>query len=272
MKNDIKIGLALSGGATRGLAHIGALEVLEEHNIPIHMIAGTSMGSLVGGLYAAGRTPKFMRDLSQSVTLSEERKYIDVAIPRMGLIKGKKIEQLIHTLCGGRKIENLNLPYKAIACCIEDNSIVAFEKGSMTAAIRCSIAIPGIFEPVFYEGKTYVDGGVLDRIPVNEVREMGADYVIAVDVNSRGGANPTPKSIFDVLFTVFEMMEWQAMERKAGNADANILANVRHINPASFRQAKECIDIGREATLAMIEKIKQDLSIMGYSFSNDESK
>lgn len=265
MKNDIKIGLALSGGATRGLAHIGALEVLEENNIPVHMIAGTSMGSLVGGLYAAGRTPKFMRDLSESITLSEERKYIDITIPRMGLIKGKKIEQLIHTLCGGRQIEDLSIPYKAVACCIEDNSIVAFEKGNLTSAIRCSIAIPGVFEPVVYQGKTYVDGGVLDRIPVNEVREMGADYVIAVDVNSRGGTNATPKSIFDVLFTVFEMMEWQAMERKADNADTDILANVRHINPASFRQAKECIDIGRTATLEVIEKIKQDLSTMGYS-------
>jgi len=270
MKNDIKIGLALSGGATRGLAHIGALEVLEEHNIPIHIIAGTSMGSLVGGLYAAGRTPKFMRDLAQSVTLSEERRYIDITIPRMGLIKGKKIQQLVHTLCGGRQIEDLDIPYKAVACCIEDNSIVAFEKGNMAEAIRCSIAIPGIFEPVVYEGKTYVDGGVLDRVPVNEVREMGADYVIAVDVNSRGGTNPTPKSIFEVLFTVFEMMEWQAMERKASNADTNVLANVRHINPASFKQAKECIDIGRDATLQVVEKIKLDLSMMGYSFKDSE--
>lgn len=266
MKNDIKVGLALSGGALRGLAHIGALEILQEHSIPIHMIAGTSVGSLVGGLFAAGRTPKFMRDLSESITASEERRYIDITIPRMGMIRGKKIEQIIHTLCGGANIEDLDIPFKAVACCMEDNNIVAFDKGNMTSAIRRSIAIPGIFEPVFHDGKTYVDGGVLDRVPVDEVREMGADYVIAVDVNSRGGTNPTPNSIFDVLFTVFEMMEWQAMKKKASHADVNILPKVRHIRPASFKQAKECIDLGRAATLEVIDDIKRDLSMMGYSF------
>lgn len=265
MKNNIKIGLALSGGALRGLAHIGALEVLAEHKIPIDMIAGTSMGSVVGGLYASGHTPHFMRKIAESITALEERKYIDITIPRIGMIKGKKIEQLIYTLTGGADIENLNIPFKAIACCIEDNSIVEFTQGSLTSAIRCSIAIPGIFEPVFYDGKTYVDGGVLDRVPVDEVRNMGADYVIAIDVNSRGGTNPTPRTIFDVLFTVFEMMEWQAMKQRASDADANILPKVRHISPTSFKQSKECIDLGREATLLVLDKIKQDLSTMGYS-------
>ena len=266
MKNDIKIGLALSGGALRGLAHIGALEVLEENKIPIHMVAGTSMGSVVGGLYAAGRSIKFMRSFAESITPQEERKYIDITIPRMGMIKGSKIEQVIYTLCGGAKIEDLKIPYKAVACCVEDNSIVAFDKGSLTAAIRCSIAIPGIFEPVIYKGKTYVDGGVLERVPVNIVRQMGADYVIAVDVNSRGGTNPKPESIFDVLFTVFEMMEWQAMEKRTADADATIVPKVRHINPASFKKSKECMNLGRDAALAVIDDIKQDLSMMGYSF------
>ena len=265
MKNNIKVGLALSGGAMRGLAHIGALEALEEHNIPIHMITGTSMGSLVGGLYAAGRTPKFMRSFAENVTFSEERRYTDITVPRMGMIKGKKIEQMIYTLCGGKKIEDLNIPYKAIACCVEDNSIAEFEKGDLTSAVRCSIAIPGIFEPVVKQGKTYVDGGVLERVPVKEVRAMGADYVIAVDVNSRGGTNSTPKNIFDMLFTVYEMMEWQAMETRTTDADATILPIVKHINPASFKQAKECIDLGRDATLEVVEKVKQDLSMMGYS-------
>lgn len=266
MKNDIKIGLALSGGALRGLAHVGALEVLDEHKVPIHIIAGTSMGSVVGGLYAAGREPKFMRALAESITAIEERRYIDITIPRMGMIRGNKIEQAIYTLCGGKNIEDLNIPYKAIACCIEDNNVVAFDKGDLASAIRCSIAIPGIFEPVFLENKTYVDGGVLDRVPVDEVHKMGADYVIAVDVNARGGTNPTPKSIFEVLFTVFEMTEWQAMEKRTSDADVTIMPNVRHISPASFKQAKECIDIGRDATLAVIDDIKQDLSMMGYSF------
>lgn len=266
MKNDIKIGLALSGGALRGLAHIGALEVFDEHNIPIHMIAGTSMGSLIAALYAAGRSPKFMRSYAESISPLEERRYIDVTIPKMGMIRGKKIEQLIYTLCGGRKIEDLNIPYRAVACCVEDNDIVAFDKGDLTMAIRSSIAIPGIFEPVTFEGKTYVDGGVLERVPVTVTKKMGADYIIAVDVNARGGINTTPKSIFDLLFTVYEMMEWQAMELRSSDADITVLPKVKHVNPASFKQAKECIDLGREAALEKIDKIKQDLSTMGYSF------
>lgn len=266
MKNDVKVGLALSGGALRGLAHIGALEVLDEHKIPIHMIAGTSMGSLVGALYAAEVTPKFMREYAESVTPMDERRYIDITIPRMGMIRGKKIEQLIFSLCGGRKIEDLPIPYRAVACCIEDNNIVAFSKGSLSTAIHASIAIPGIFEPVTFEGKTYVDGGVLERVPVSVARKMGAEYIIAVDVNSRGGTNPTPKSIFELLFTVYEMMEWQAMEKRTSDADITALPNVKHLNPVSFKHAKECIDIGREAMLAIIDDIKQDLSMMGYSF------
>ncbi len=268
MENKIKVGLALSGGALRGLAHVGAMEVLTENGIPIDMIAGTSMGSVVGGLYAAGLTPEYMRKIAESITVFEERKYIDITIPRMGMIKGKKIENVLYTLTGGAKIQDLKIPFKAIACCIEDNSIVEFTKGSLTHAIRCSIAIPGVFEPVFYKGKTYVDGGVLDRVPVDEVRQMGADYVISVDVNSHGGQNATPKSIFNVLMTVFEMMEWQAMKKNADDADADILPKVRHINPASFKQAKECMDLGREAALLSVEQIKQDLSEMGMSFSS----
>ena len=266
MKNKIKVGLALSSGSMWGLAHIGVLEILEEHNIPIHMIAGTSMGSVVAGLYASGRTTKFMRQLAESITTSEEMRYTDITVPRMGMIKGKKIEQAIYTLCGGAKIENLKIPYRAVACCVEENSTAVFKSGDLTSAIRCSIAIPGIFEPVVKDGKTYVDGAVLDRVPVNEVREMGADYIIAVDVNSSGGTNNSPKNIFHLLLTVFEMMEWQATEHKITNADTVIQPAVRHINPVSFKQAKECIDLGRNAALEVIEDVKRDLTAMGYSF------
>ena len=267
MKSKIKIGLALSGGAMRGLAHIGVIEILEEHKIPIHMIAGTSMGSVVGGIYSAGMPIKLMRSFCEQVTYLEERKYIDVTVPRIGLIKGKRLETLIYTLSGGKSIEELNIPYTAVACCVEDSSVVYFDKGNLVQAIRASIAIPGIFEPVTLDGKTLVDGGVLERLPVNVLIEKGCDYVIAVDVGFRGGKNDTPKNIFDVLFSVYDMLEWQAMKEHVEAADVTIHPDVRHVNPATFTQAKECMDIGREAAESKIEDIKMQLSMMGYSFN-----
>ncbi len=230
------------------------------------MIAGTSMGSLVGALYAAGRSPEFLRTFAESITPSEERKYIDITVPRMGMIRGNRIEQMLYTMTGGARIEDLNIPYRAVTCCVEDNQIVAFHRGDLTKAVRASIAIPGVFEPLKYKGKTYVDGGVLERVPVNVVKEMGADFIISVDVNGRGGTNPTPNNVFELMLTVFEMMEWQAMERRTVDSDVNILPAVRHINPASFRQSKECIDLGRAAALEKMDDIKQQLSTFGYSF------
>lgn len=265
MKSDVKIGLALSGGAMRGLAHIGVLEVLDENEIPIDIIAGTSMGSFVGAVYSAGMKPSFMRAFAESITLSDERKYIDISVPKLGMIKGVKIEKLIYTLTGGKSIEQLDIPYVAVASCIEDNDVKYFDRGDLTLAIRSSIAVPGIFEPVTIDGKTYVDGGVLERVPVTILKKMGADYIISVDVNPRGGLNKTPKSMFDLMLTVYSMMEWQAMEKHTTDEDISINPKVRHINPANFRQAKECIDLGHKAALECIDEIKLQLSMMGIS-------
>jgi len=266
MKQNIKVGLALSAGAMWGLAHIGVLEVLEENSIPIDMVAGTSMGSVVGGLYCSGMKTSMMRKIAENVSLLEERKYLDFTIPNMGLLKGNKIKMLINTLTGGRRIEDLNIPFVAVSCCVEDAQARYFREGSLADAVRASIAIPGIFEPVTIDGKTYVDGGVVERLPVNILRKMGADFIIAVDVGYRGGKNKTPESIFEVLFSVYDLLEWEAMKHKVSDADATIHPAVKHINPATFSQAKECIDLGRKAALLQINELKLNMSMMGYSF------
>ncbi len=256
MKEKPKIGLSLSGGAMRGLAHIGVIEVLLENGIDIDMVAGTSMGSIIGGMYAAGMKVSMMRGFCESITPLEASRLYDLSIPRRGMIRGKKIVELVNTMSGGKKIEDLNIPYVAAAVCVEDSEVVYFTEGKLVDAIRASISIPGIFEPVVKDGKTYVDGGVLERSPVNILRDMGADYIICSDVNYRGGENPSPKNMFSIMYTVYEMMEWQAMAGKVTGADIAIRTDTKGINPAAFTHAKKCIDLGREAAEAQIKDIK----------------
>jgi NTE family protein len=224
------------------------------------MIAGTSMGSIIGGLYASGMEVKMMRRFCENIHPIEASRLYDLSIPRRGMMRGKKITELINTLSGGKNIEDLNIPYVAAACCVEDSKTVYFKEGKLVDAIRASISIPGIFEPVVIDDKTYVDGGVLERSPVNILREMGADYIICSDVNYRGGENPSPKNMFSMLFTVYEMMEWQAMHGRVNGADISIISDTKGINPAGFMHAKKCMDLGREAALLQIDEIKSALN------------
>jgi NTE family protein len=238
------------------------IEVLLENGIEIDMVAGTSMGSVIGGIYASGTDIYMMRKFCENITTLEGSRLYDLAIPRLGMVRGKKIEELIFTFTGNRNIEDLEIPYVAAACCVEDAKPVYFTEGSVVDAIRASISIPGVFEPVVRDGKTLVDGGVLERSPVNILRDMGADYIICSDVNYRGGENPKPKNMFSMLFTVYEMMEWQAMSQRVVDADISIISDTKGINPASFAHAKKCMDIGRASAEDKIDEIKTALTIL----------
>ncbi len=262
MSKKAKVGLSLSGGALRGLAHIGVLEVLQENGIDIDMIAGTSMGAVIGAVYASGMRLSLMRGFCEKITMSESRKLFDFSINRKGMLKGKRVEELIYTLIGGKNIEEFNIPYVAASCCIEDAKPIYYTEGSAVEAIRASIAIPGIFEPVIKDGKTYVDGGVLERSPVKILRDMGADYIICSDVNYRGGENETPKNVLSIMLTVYDMMEWQAMSQRVTGADVSIISDTKGMSPMSFTHAKECMDIGRESALKQIDDIKMALAIL----------
>jgi len=262
MKKKAKVGLSLSGGAMRGLAHIGVLEVLLENGIEVDMIAGTSMGAVIGGIFATGMDIYMMRRFCENITALESSRLYDLAIPRLGMVRGKKIVELLYTLTGGKNIEDLNIPYVAAACCVEDAKPVYFTEGSLVDAMRASIAIPGVFEPVVIGGKTLVDGGVLERSPVNILKDMGADYIICSDVNYRGGENPTPKNMFSMLLTVYELMEWQAMSQRVTGADISIISDTKGMSPASFAHAEKCMDIGRESALEKIDDIKMALAVL----------
>lgn len=253
MNGRPKVGLALGAGAARGLAHIGVLEVLEEHNVPIDMIAGSSMGSIIGCMVAAGASARMIHGLAGQICSMEYRKLFDITLPRMGLIRGQRADMIIRTVTGDRLIEQLKIPFAAVAACLEDGTVKVFDSGKAADAVRASIAIPGVFEPVTLNGKTYVDGGVLDRVPAGVVRSMGADIVIAVDVGYRGEPRPTPRNIIEVMLNSFELQEWEAMRCRLPDADITILPDTHNMNPAVFNQVEECVERGRAAALASIE-------------------
>ncbi len=259
MNTKLKIGLALGAGAARGLAHIGVLEVLEEHGIPIDIVAGTSMGSVVGCLFANGASGKMIHGLAQQICSMEYHKLFDITLPRLGLIRGQRVDMIIRTLTGDRMIEQMKLPFAAVSACLEDGTARVFKSGKAAEAVRASISIPGVFEPVALDGKTYVDGGVLDRVPVGVAREMGADFVIAVDVGYRGGSRTTPKNIIDVMISSFELQEWEATRDRVSTADVTILPDTQNVNPANFNQVEDCVRRGRAAAMLMIGDVQAKL-------------
>ncbi len=259
IETNLKIGLALGGGAFRGLAHIGVLQVMEEYGVPIHMIAGTSMGALVGGVYCSGMN---MHLVERYVYTIEERDLIDMTIPRTGFIAGQRIELLIKTLTGNRSFQDLKIPFAAVAADVEKGQPVVLTEGKVYEAIRASISIPGVFKPVMRDGRMLVDGGIVARVPTDTVRDMGADFVISVDVGYHGGETKCD-GIVSIMMQAFAVMEWHIIKERVNTSDINIVPALGHINMASIAQAEETIEIGRQAARAQIPGILQALQDRG---------
>ena len=180
-----KVGLALSGGGARGLAHIGVLRVLEREGIPVDFLAGTSMGGLIAAAYAAGLDPDFMAQ--EALRMASVRRLLalaDLSLPRRGLFEGQKVRQYLARLLGERTFADLRIPLTLVAVDLNSGREVYLHQGPVVEAVRATIALPGIFTPVERDGQLLVDGGLLDNLPAAAVRHMGADVVFAVDVSS----------------------------------------------------------------------------------------
>lgn len=182
-----RVGLALSGGGARGLAHIGVLKVLERRGVPIHLLAGTSMGGLVAAAYASGMTPEHME--REAVRMGSPRRLLSLAdptFPRRGLFEGHKIQEYLRDKLGECTFDDLRCPLTLLAVDLESGEAVRLEEGPVAEAVRATIALPGLFKPVERGGQLLVDGGLLNNLPAGDVRQRGADVVIAVDVVSEG--------------------------------------------------------------------------------------
>jgi len=182
-----KVGLALSGGGVRGLAHIGVLKVLERERIPIDYLAGTSMGSVIAAGYAAGLGTDFMEQ--EALCMSSFRRLLpltDLSPLRRGLFEGQKVHEYLVSHLGDRTFDDLRIPLTLVAVDLNTGRAVYLNEGCVVDAVRASGALPGIFTPVERNGQLLVDGGLLDNLPADATRRMGADVVIAVDVSSDG--------------------------------------------------------------------------------------
>ena len=194
-KKGLKFGLALGSGSARGMAHIGVIQVLEAYHIPIDMIAGTSIGSVVGSIYATGASVKQMKEAALSMKRSKTISLMDPTLPHSGLISGNRTEKILNKIAlKDKTFDDLKIPFAAVATDIKTGAKVILNQGSVIKAVRASISIPGIFTPVKYQNYYLVDGGVVDPVPVDVIEKMGADIIIAVSLTEK-----TPKPIVMIV-------------------------------------------------------------------------
>ncbi|MCZ0754207.1 patatin-like phospholipase family protein [Anoxybacillus sp. J5B_2022] len=237
-----KIGLALGSGGARGFAHLGVIKVLEEEGVPIDYIAGSSMGALVAALYASGLGIDRLYKLAKAFRRND---FIDLTIPKMGLVAGKRIKEFIRLVTKGKQIEELAIPIAIVATDIQKGEKVVFRNGDIATAVRASISIPGIFVPEVVNGRMLVDGGVIDRIPVSVAREMGADLVIGVDV-SHVKADGNITSIFDVILQSIDILQDELVRHREYASDVMIRPHVEQYSSRAFTHTEEIIKIGEE--------------------------
>ncbi|WP_026566352.1 patatin-like phospholipase family protein [Bacillus sp. UNC41MFS5] len=247
-----KIGLALGSGGARGFAHLGVIKALIDAGIPIHLIAGSSMGALVASFYGAGIDMDRLYKLS---TAFKRKYFLDFTVPKMGFISGKKVKEFIKVFTHGKNIEELSIPIGIVATDLLTGEKVVFKTGSVADAVRASISIPGIFVPEKYNGRILVDGGVSDRVPVSVAKEMGADIVIAVDV-SRVKRNAEITSIFDVIMQSIDIMQAEIINNREIAASVMIRPPVEIYSSRAFTNIEEIINIGEAEAKKHLTQIK----------------
>ena len=181
--------LALGCGGARGMAHIGVIRTLEEAGLSVAGIAGTSIGSAVGGVHCAGVLDRY-EERMRSMTRREVLTLLDPGLPSSGLFGGARLERLMREMCGDLRIEALELPFVAVAVDLADGAEVRMQSGDLVAAVRASSSIPGVFRPVRQDGRWLVDGGLVSPVPVHAARTLGPHPIVAVNLNQSGGASP----------------------------------------------------------------------------------
>jgi len=258
LRKENKVVLVLGGGSARGVAHIGVLKVLEREKIPIDMIIGTSMGALIGAAYAIGIPMKRMEEKAYGFSANM---LIDPTIPRMGLLAGNKLENVIRDIIGNKGFGDCRIPLAVVATDIEANEEVVYKNGEMIKIIRASCSWPGIFNPVRLGGRLVVDGGIKNSVPTKIAKTVdGFNYMIAVDVGFcvRHGRID---SIFQMILQSFQIMGNELNKYQASGADAIIAVDLGDLDQTAFNRASEAVAKGTEAAEKVIGKIKKDLHI-----------
>jgi NTE family protein len=253
-----KAGLVLGSGVARGLAHIGVLQVLEEEEIPIDIIAGTSIGALIGALYAQGRYVSDIRKIADEVGSKRLNLLADLTIPKTGLIRGKKIEEMLKSYFGDTEFKDLKIPFACVATDIDSGEEVVIDQGSVRQAIRATISLPVILAVAKWKNRYLVDGFLVNPVPVNLAKEMGADITIAVNViPDRSVKDATEPNIFDVIMQTLHIVGFSAVKSSVAGADVLIEPKIENIALTDFHRVGECVELGEQATRKAMPKIRK---------------
>ena len=252
-----RIGLALGGGAARGFAHIGVIQVLEENGIKPDLVVGTSAGSLVAALYASGKSGAELATLAESM---DESAFTDWSFPGRGLIRGEALAKYVRDNTGARSIEQMRTPLGIVATDLDSGQPILFQVGDPGVAVRASSAVPAVFQPVRIGTHEYVDGGLVSPVPVRFARQMGAELVIAVDISAAPDGNATGDPM-RMLLQTFAIMGRSINSFELRDADVVLRPKLPGVSGADFTSRKKSIQAGREATLAQLTALREKIAL-----------
>jgi len=254
-KNKTSFGLALGGGAARGIAHLGVLKVLEEEGLEPAYICGTSAGSIVGALYAGGYR---WETIAEVVRSTDWRDMVQPVFPKMGLVKADKLQARLTELLDSLTFEGLGIPFCAVAVDIMSGERVRLRSGPVAPAVRASCSIPGIFEPMVEGERVLVDGGILEEVPIHSCQAMGAKTVLAVDLNSDLSTPRYPENVFHVIMASFAAISRN--REKLAHKEKNVVVAFPKLADFSFHDLKrreELIAAGEISAREALPRLKK---------------
>lgn len=252
-----KIALALGGGAARGFIHVGVIKALEAQGIIPDIVVGTSAGAVVGALYASGLSGF---DLQKTAMEMEESQVGDWSLPDRGIFKGEALQNFVNKAVGQRPLEKMPKTLAVVATDLRSGDRVVFRNGNTGMAVRASAAVPGVFQPVPINGREYVDGGLVSPVPAMVARELGATFVIAVDISARPH-NARVQSTLDVLLQTFSIMGQSISRHEATSADVVIRPAVAELPTTDFQGRHRAVLEGEKAAAAIMAELKQKLEL-----------
>lgn len=253
-----RLGLALGGGAARGFAHVGVIQVLEQAGIRPDVVTGTSAGSLVAALYASGMTGGRLEQVALEM---EEAALTDWSLPVFGrgVLRGDALARFVGRAVDGKPIEQMVIPLGVLATDLQSGQGVLFRRGDTAQAVRASSAVPGVFSPVRIGSSAYVDGGLVAPVPVRQARDMGAEVVIAVDISSAPEGNASNGTL-QVLLQTFAIMSQSINRHELGGADVVVRPPLAGVAGTDFSARQRAIEAGRRAMRAALPLVQAQLA------------
>ena len=249
-----RVGLALGGGAARGFAHVGVIQVLEEAGIRPSLVTGTSAGSLVAALYASGKSGAQLQHIAETM---EEATIADwtLQIFSRGALRGEALAKYVNVQVGQKPIEAMVIPLGIVATDLNSGSEMLFQRGDTGTAVRASSAVPAVFQPVRVGAREYVDGGLVSPVPVRAARKMGAELIIAVDISTPPEASAANGTL-EILLQTFTIMGKSISSIELKDADVLVRPALSGVSSADFGARKRSIEAGRQAMLQALPQLR----------------